>query len=68
MALVRPYQIQTMARPKGRNGEPKRLYLNPKITKPADKLAFRRNLSLSQLVENLLAKELAGATASKEAA
>jgi hypothetical protein len=48
-----------MARPKGRNGKPKRLYLDPKITKPADKLAFSRNLSLSALVENLLSKELA---------
>jgi hypothetical protein len=48
-----------MARPKGRNGKPKRLYLDPKITRPADKLAFRRNMSLSQLVENLLERELA---------
>lgn len=48
-----------MARPRGRNGKPKRLYLDPKITRPADKLAFQRNMSLSQLVENLLAKELA---------
>lgn len=47
-----------MARPKGRNGKPKRLYLDPKITKPADKLAFGRNMSLSQLVENLLSREL----------
>jgi hypothetical protein len=55
MAILSPHP---MARPKGRNGKPKRLYLNPKITKPADKLAFGRNLSLSQLVENLLEEEL----------
>jgi hypothetical protein len=48
-----------MARPKGRNGKPKRLYLNPKITRLADKLAFQRNLSLSQLVQKLLSQELA---------
>ena len=47
-----------MARPKGRNGTPKRLYLNEAITKPADKLAFSQNESLSDMVERLLAREL----------
>jgi len=54
-------------RPKGRNGKPKRLYLNEKVTRQADKLAFQRNMSLSQLVENLLARELADAAAVKAA-
>ena len=47
-----------MARPKGRNGTPKRLYLNEAITKPAGKLAFSQNESLSDMVERLLAREL----------
>lgn len=47
-----------MARPKGRNGKPKRLYLSEALTKPADKLAFQHNESLSDMVERLLAREL----------
>lgn len=47
-----------MARPKGRNGKPKRLYLDEKVTTPADKLAFQRDQSLSDMVENLLRREL----------
>jgi hypothetical protein len=47
-----------MARPKGRNGKPKRLYLDPRVTRAADKLAFSLNLSLSQFVGNLLRREL----------
>lgn len=55
-------------RPRGRTGKPKKLYLNPKITGPADRLAFDRNLSLSQLVENLLAQELERNEQAKRAA
>jgi hypothetical protein len=47
-----------MKRPKGRTGAPKKLYLDPKVTRRADDLAFSFNLSLSQLVENLLRREL----------
>ena len=49
---------ETMATKKGRTGKPKRLYLNEKVTRAADKLAFENNMSLSQMVENLLVERL----------
>lgn len=52
------HKLTTMPRPKGRNGKPKKLYLNETITEDADKLAFRRNQSLSDLVEEALKREL----------
>lgn len=46
-----------MSRPAtGRNGKPKKLYLNEKITKAADRLAFKKGESLSDMVERLLKK------------
>lgn len=48
-----------MPRPKsGRNGESKKLYLNPKLTRTAEKLAFKLGFSLSRLVSKLLQKEV----------
>lgn len=56
MATVRPYH---MARPKGRNGKPKRLYLNEQVTSAADKFAFQRDgSSLSAFVEELIIAKL----------
>ena len=48
-----------MARPKGRNGEPVRLYLNKETRSNGEKLAFNRNKSLSDLVEELIEREWA---------
>jgi hypothetical protein len=43
-----------MARPKGRNGTPVKIYMNPALRANAAKLATYRNLSLSQLVSEML--------------
>lgn len=59
MALVGTYQVPSMPRPKGRNGKPKRLYLNEPLTKAADKFSFGEGFgSLSNFTEYALAKEL----------
>lgn len=50
-----------MARQKGRNGKPVRLYINAEVRTESDKLAFQRNQSLSDLVERLLETEIAKA-------
>ena len=52
---------RNMARQKGRNGEPVRLYINAEVRTESDKLAFQRNQSLSDLVEHLLETEIAKA-------
>lgn len=54
-------------RPKtGRTGCGKKLYLNEKTTRKAAKLAFKRNLSLSTMVENFLMAEVTAAEARGE--
>lgn len=47
-----------MARPKGRNGKPVKFYINPALKSDGAKLATHRNLSLSQLVSELLRREV----------
>lgn len=54
-----------MARTKGRNGKPKRLYLNEALTANADQLAFTKNLSLSAFTEDLYRRALAKAARAK---
>jgi len=52
-----------MARPRtGRNGKSVKLYLNDEIRRKADKLAFKRGTSLSDLVERLLEKTVRAAS------
>lgn len=47
-----------MARPTGRNGKNRKFYIADKIYSQAAKIAFRRNLSASQLVSELLRREI----------
>ena len=47
-----------MARPKGRNGQPRKFYLANDIYRAAQRVAFGRNLSASQLVAELLRREI----------
>ena len=48
-------------KPRGRNGEPLKLYINADVRKAADKVAFSREQSLSKFVEGLLKKAVSNA-------
>lgn len=56
-----------MARSKGRRGSPTNLYIDNKLKRDASRFAFKRNLSLSELVNELLKREMASASATVEA-
>ncbi len=57
-----------MARPKGRNGKSRKFYLADKVYNAATRLAFSRNLSASQLVSELLRREIERADRKAKAA
>ena len=57
-----------MARPAtGRNGKPKRLYLNEDLVRRAEKHCFQNNKSLSEYVSELMARSLAAQKSSRAA-